>query len=183
MAAHDEPSTSALRLSNSDRDAAVAALAQAQAEGRITADEFGERSAAAQRAVTRGDLAPLFADLPMTAEPGGATDEMTATGRSVPGQLSTDKVPEPAVIPPQSLAGVPPQVSRPSAGVARRRPLGGSGGVVIVSVMPFVALGLFFLFGYTIPDGFRWSWLFFALIPIAGIIVYGGGGRRGYERE
>lgn len=179
MSAYDDPSTAALRLSNADRDAAVAALSRAQADGRITPAEFAERSAGAQGAVTRGDLAPLFADLP----------EQPTHGEQPNRTSLPESLPEPAVIPPQPFAGTPPQYGTPPAGsvsddgYARRRPLGGSAGVVVVSVMPFVALGLFFLFGYTIPDGFRWSWIFFALIPVAGIIVYGGSGRRATGRD
>jgi hypothetical protein len=53
------------RLSDAERDAAVGRLAAAQAEGRLTAAEYQERASAARTAVTRGDLAPLFTDLPL----------------------------------------------------------------------------------------------------------------------
>jgi hypothetical protein len=56
--------------------------------------------------------------------------------------------------------------------LARRKPLGGKVGVVIVSVTPFVALALFLLFG-ALGGGWGWAWIFFLLIPVAGVIVYG----------
>ncbi|GAA2227116.1 DUF1707 domain-containing protein [Herbiconiux moechotypicola] len=159
MASYDDPATAALRLSNADRDAAVSALSRALADGRITADEFTERSASARAAVTRGDLAPLFADLPDTVHEG---EPAPASGFQPAAPAAAPAAPAP----------------RDDYDSARRRPLWGSAGVVIVSIMPFIALGLFFLCGYFIPDGFRWSWIFFALIPIAGIVVYGAGSRR-----
>jgi hypothetical protein len=55
--------------------------------------------------------------------------------------------------------------------LARSKPLGGPVGVAIVSIVPLVALALFLILGFA---GFwSWSWAFFLLIPIAGIIVYG----------
>ena len=53
------------------------------------------------------------------------------------------------------------------------RPLGGAIGATIMALVPFLALGLFFLFGFY--GSFAWSWAFFLLIPIAGIIIYGPG--------
>ena len=54
-----------LRISDADREAALDVLAEHYATGRLTKDEFDERSDAVWSAKTRGDLAPLFADLPM----------------------------------------------------------------------------------------------------------------------
>jgi hypothetical protein len=45
--------------------------------------------------------------------------------------------------------------------------------VAIASVVPVVAITLFLVFGLT--SGWRWSWAFFLLIPISGIIIYGFG--------
>ncbi len=53
-----------LRLSDADREAAVALLGEQYAVGRLTKDEFDERSDAVWTAKTQGDLAPVFADLP-----------------------------------------------------------------------------------------------------------------------
>jgi len=53
-----------LRLSDADREAAVALLGEQYAVGRLTKDELDERSDAVWSAKTKGDLAPVFADLP-----------------------------------------------------------------------------------------------------------------------
>jgi hypothetical protein len=53
-----------LRIGDADRDRAVAALGDHFAAGRLTADEFDDRSSRAWQARTADDLAPLFADLP-----------------------------------------------------------------------------------------------------------------------
>ena len=60
-----------LRLSDADRESAVNVLADQYALGRLTRDEFDERSDAVWSARTQGDLAPIFADLPVgsTARP------------------------------------------------------------------------------------------------------------------
>jgi hypothetical protein len=55
-----------LRASDADREAAVARLEQALGEGRITVDEFRQRTERAYAAVLAGDLQPLLADLPAT---------------------------------------------------------------------------------------------------------------------
>lgn len=57
------------RIADRDRADAIAALSNARDEGRLTADEFEQRSAAARSAVTWSDLAPLFTDLPRAASP------------------------------------------------------------------------------------------------------------------
>ncbi|WP_409332466.1 DUF1707 SHOCT-like domain-containing protein [Trujillonella humicola] len=53
-----------VRASDADREAVVARLQAALAEGRIDVDEFGERAGAAHAAVTTAELAGLVADLP-----------------------------------------------------------------------------------------------------------------------
>jgi hypothetical protein len=52
-----------LRLSDADRDAAIARLSEHYAAGRLDKEEFDERSDAVWTAKTRADLAPIFADL------------------------------------------------------------------------------------------------------------------------
>jgi hypothetical protein len=68
-----------LRISDDDREAAVRALGEQYAEGRLTKDEFDERSDAAWSARTRGDLGPLFEDLPVRTP----AQPAFAAGRSV----------------------------------------------------------------------------------------------------
>jgi hypothetical protein len=60
--------------------------------------------------------------------------------------------------------------------LARTRPLGGRTGVAIASIVPLGAIILFLAFGAT--GGWSWSWMFFLLIPISGIAVYGFGAPR-----
>jgi hypothetical protein len=52
-----------LRLSDADRDEAIARLSEHYAAGRLDKDEFDERSDAVWTAKTGSDLAPIFADL------------------------------------------------------------------------------------------------------------------------
>jgi hypothetical protein len=52
-----------LRLSDADRDEAIARLSEHYAVGRLDKDEFDERSDAVWTARTQGDLAPIFLDL------------------------------------------------------------------------------------------------------------------------
>jgi hypothetical protein len=61
--------------------------------------------------------------------------------------------------------------------LSRKKPLGGRTGVAIVSIVPFIALILFLIFGFAM-NGWAWSWIFFIAIPIAGILVYGLVGRQ-----
>ena len=76
------------RASDADRDAAAALPGAAFAEGRLTADEHGERLSAAYAARTWQQLRQLTADLPGTAG---------ATGRRASAQDSRRAGPVPAV--------------------------------------------------------------------------------------
>ena len=129
-------------------------------------------------AVTQGDLVPLFADLP-DAAPAPPKPAPPAAPAPPPSEYS-------------SASGYPttpgysssPDYSDSSGwGSGRVRPLGGAVGATIMALVPFLALGLFFLFGFY--GSFAWSWAFFLLIPIAGIIIYGpgasGGARTGWR--
>jgi hypothetical protein len=55
---------SVLRASDDDRDAVLRALERHTAVGRLSLDDFDQRSTAALAAVTMDDLAALTADLP-----------------------------------------------------------------------------------------------------------------------
>jgi uncharacterized protein DUF1707 len=55
---------SGLRVSDADRDRALAELSEHFQAGRLTADEHEERMSLALKARTAGDLAELFTDLP-----------------------------------------------------------------------------------------------------------------------
>jgi len=160
MTDYTDPSTSSLRLSNADRDAAVSALSRAHADGRISAEEFSERSATAKTAVTRGDLAPLFTDLPAAVH--GAESVPPASFSAPP-------------------AAAPSYAAAPRDTYTRARPLGGAAGVAAVSITPIVVLIVFLAIGFLVPGGFAWSWVFWLAVPIVAIVVYGPGGRSGYN--
>ncbi|MTD59033.1 DUF1707 domain-containing protein [Amycolatopsis sp. RM579] len=53
-----------MRIGDADRETAMQALGDHMSAGRITLDEYGERSAQVTAAKTRGELADLFTDLP-----------------------------------------------------------------------------------------------------------------------
>ena len=68
--ARGAPTVSAqVRIGDAEREAAVTALGEHYAAGRLTKEEFDERSEAAWTARTSGDLAPLFGDLPRLQAP------------------------------------------------------------------------------------------------------------------
>lgn len=58
-----------IRVSDAERDAAVAELSQHFQQGRLTAEEFDERSSQAFAAKTGEELHALFADLPLVEVP------------------------------------------------------------------------------------------------------------------
>jgi hypothetical protein len=60
-----------VRVSDAERDRALAELSEHFQSGRITQDEFDERSGLALRARTGDDLHELFTDLPDGEAPGG----------------------------------------------------------------------------------------------------------------
>jgi hypothetical protein len=66
---HAEPGGSLVRASDADRDRTVDVLASARAEGRLSLEEYSERSEAALVAPTLGDLASLTVDLPAAGLP------------------------------------------------------------------------------------------------------------------
>jgi hypothetical protein len=59
----------AIRVSDAERDQAVAELGEHYQAGRLTLEEFDERSGVALRAKTGNDLVVLFTDLPTTVVP------------------------------------------------------------------------------------------------------------------
>ena len=61
-----------LRIGDAEREAAVSALGEHYAAGRLTQAEFDQRSSQAYAARTNADLWPLFRDLPDLAGPGGS---------------------------------------------------------------------------------------------------------------
>lgn len=64
MEAMTSPASFPQRLSDGEREAAVAALRAHLDAGRLSGDEFAQRSDAARAALTASDVVPLFTDLP-----------------------------------------------------------------------------------------------------------------------
>ena len=113
-----------VRIGTPEREAAVAALDAHWQAGRLDPAEHERRTTAARAARTRAELDALFADLPDRAAPrGAAPDHMRSLDRMPP-----PRVPEPGSGP--LLGGL----------VGRHRD-------TVMALTPFVAVGLFFLFG------------------------------------
>ncbi len=73
-----------LRVSDSDRDRAVAELSEHYQAGRLTLEEFEDRSGRALQARTGGELGGLFTDLPKAAVPEAAVPGAAVPGAGVP---------------------------------------------------------------------------------------------------
>ncbi|HJP73130.1 MAG TPA: DUF1707 domain-containing protein [Pseudonocardiaceae bacterium] len=72
-----------MRISHADREQVLRHLREAHAQGMITADELGERSALAMDAKTRGDIEPLTADLPVAQSTPDAANDVMALGATL----------------------------------------------------------------------------------------------------
>jgi hypothetical protein len=90
-------SDQSIRLSDAEREAVAADLGEHFAQGRLTADEHAERLEQVWAAKTRGEIAPIFRDLPspyaaVSAPPAARDDRYWSSGvrpfrRGVPGPL------------------------------------------------------------------------------------------------
>jgi hypothetical protein len=87
-----------MRASDADRQSVVERLRAALDEGRLKMDEYLERMGLASEAVTYGDLAPLYADLPESGSV--ARREPAASPAPVP-------TPPPAPVRRTGFAGLP----------------------------------------------------------------------------
>ena len=67
------------RLSDGDRQRAVELLQRHTSDGRLTLDEFSDRVGEVYAARSRAEVEPLFADLPVRAEPAVETRRRRAT--------------------------------------------------------------------------------------------------------
>lgn len=106
-----------VRIGTAERERAFSLLGEHFAAGRLSPAEFDERSAAAGRAVTRGELIPLFADLP------GAGADLVPSSTA------------------GSASSAPSEVGTPNTVVGRdwRR--------AVMALVPIAALVLFFVTG------------------------------------
>ena len=106
-----------MRASDADRDLAIAELSEHFQTGRLSKDEFDERSARALEAKTGRELSDLFADLPGTSGsssrsadwPGQPGSPEPSSGEPWPGQAWTG----PSSWPAQGRIGQPPSSRRP----------------------------------------------------------------------
>jgi hypothetical protein len=102
-----------IRASDDDRERFVAALREAYTEGRLTLDEFEERTSAAYAARTWGALRELTEDLP--APPVLSIDQFGGQDTQGTRGIQAAQLPEGAVTP---VVRIPPDVAR----TAQRRP-------------------------------------------------------------
>lgn len=84
-----------MRIGDREREAAVAALGEHFVAGRLTKEEYDDRSGVAWQARTSSDLAPLFYDLPALQAPRPA---QPPARRPVP-QGRSRRYPGPPVLP------------------------------------------------------------------------------------
>ena len=96
-----EPDGNQVRASDADRDRVVEALAAASAEGRLTLEEYSERSDAALVARTHGDLASLTADLPASSLPAVPDGDAAAVPEEITAVLGNESRKGPWVVPPR----------------------------------------------------------------------------------
>ncbi len=87
-ATRDHPSGS-LRVSDADRDRAIAELSEHYQAGRLTTEELEDRTGRALQARTTADLAALFTDLPRRQAPvtSAAASAPASPGRSWPARV------------------------------------------------------------------------------------------------
>jgi Domain of unknown function (DUF1707) len=103
-----------MKASDADRDAVLSDLSEHFQAGRLTADEFEDRTGQALAARTRGELRDLMQDLP--ASPAGPQVPVTAT-TGAPPQRSPRRT---VLVPTAVLAGIGIAVAM-SAGTAHAR--------------------------------------------------------------
>ena len=89
-ATRDHPSGS-LRVSDADRDRAIAELSEHYQAGRLTTEELEDRTGRALQARTTADLAALFTDLPRRQAPltGGTGGTGGTAASATPGAAGT----------------------------------------------------------------------------------------------
>ena len=81
--------TGDFRVSDADRDRALSELGDAFRSGRVTADEYGERSAQALAARTGKELTTLLADLPVEYAPATRTPDVNRAHLAVASRVAS----------------------------------------------------------------------------------------------
>ena len=87
-----------MRIGDAEREAAVEALGEHFAAGRLTKDEYDERAAVAWAARTNSDLWPLFLDLPRPVA-NGAKRSSGRAATTPASQSGRDGWPSPRLMP------------------------------------------------------------------------------------
>ena len=85
----------AIRVSDAERDQAVTELSEHYQAGRLTTEEFEDRTGRSLQARTTADLADLFTDLPRRQAPaaGGTATSAAGTAPASPAKAWADRVP------------------------------------------------------------------------------------------
>jgi Domain of unknown function (DUF1707) len=152
----ESPGSDGYRIGDSDRQAATDALNVHREAGRLDAVEYEDRQVRIAQARTWTQIQPLFDDLP---------------------------APHPVGMPPSGAAPSPlrPMAGAPPAPVPVEQQSGLLGDLVpqryrstVMALSPFIALLLFF--------STHW-WVWFLLIPVLGILLYGPEGKDERHRE
>ena len=92
-----------MRASDADRQEVIERLRTALDEGRLKMDEYLERMGLASEAVTYGDLAPLYADLPET----GSVARREPAGRRHAARAHPPAASQAAAVSRRGFAGLP----------------------------------------------------------------------------
>jgi len=137
----------AMRIGDSDRNSAIKALGEHLAAGRITLDEYGDRTAKVTLTRTAGELDALFEDLPAP----HPSVTVAPAGGALPAQVHA------------SGALMPP--ARGQAPVGDTRSTAQKLVAAAAAASVFVAIVLFFL-----TDSWYWFLLIPAISAIAGSI-------------
>lgn len=136
-----------MRVGDTERNSALHALGEHLAAGRITIDEYGDRSARVTVAKTGDELEALFDDLP-------------APHPVPPGAVAVTGSPS-APVPPPGHGAVAPGAGQPPAN-ADTRSTAQKLFAAAAAASVFVALALFFVTGW---------WYWFLLIPAISAIA------------
>jgi hypothetical protein len=81
-----------MRIGDTEREQALAALGEHMSAGRLDIDEYGERSAKVTAARTRGELLELFTDLPAPKPTFGAPAPKPAAAPPPPAKVADQSV-------------------------------------------------------------------------------------------
>ncbi|MCD5351890.1 DUF1707 SHOCT-like domain-containing protein [Kineosporia mesophila] len=142
-----------IRIGHVERLSAMEALKQHYGAGRINSQEYEKRSVQAEKAQYESELDELFTDLPAVASPVAPPVVESLT----PGAPPVEPDPGPARVPSRGVLNI----AEPYA-------------TTIVSITPILAVILFFV---------TRTWLWFLVIPIVALLVYGPDGREGTGPE